>query len=54
MKTEELERKIEELEKRVGYLEDWIATHHCTPYPHNIKPVIGKPLDTQWIPEVEG
>ena len=53
MKTEELEQKIKKLERRVKYLEEWIATHHCTPYPPNIKRVIGKPLEDQWIPDVE-
>ena len=49
---EKIKRQIEELKKRVEALEDWQATHHCPSLPPNIKRVIGKPLDTKWIPEV--
>ena len=49
---EELKQQIEDLKKRMAILEDWIATHHCQSYPPNIKRVIGKPLSTEWIPDI--
>ena len=55
MKQDELERKIQGLEKRIKYLEDWIATHRSQPLPQGIKRCIGTvlPKDGLIIPHVE-
>jgi len=44
----ELEARIRKLEERIGILE---RQKLCEPY--QLRPVIGKPLSPNWIPDVE-
>lgn len=53
-KIKELEKEIKELKRRVSVLETWRCNYPGVYNIQNIPKVIGKPLDQQWIPEVEG